>query len=82
MFKPLSSENIRMIAGFQIQHLAHRLEERQLELVITDAALDMIGAAGFDPVYGARPLRREIQQRVENPLAQAILSGEYRGKSE
>lgn len=77
VFKPLSSENIRMIAGFQIQHLAHRLEERQLELVITDAALDMIGAAGFDPVYGARPLRREIQQRVENPLAQAILSGEY-----
>ncbi len=77
VFKPLSSENIRMIASFQIQHLAHRLEERQMELVITDAALDMIGAAGFDPVYGARPLRREIQQQVENPLAQAILSGEY-----
>ena len=77
VFKPLSSENIRMIAGFQIQHLADRLEERQLELVITDAALDLIGAAGFDPVYGARPLRREIQQQVENPLAQAILSGEY-----
>ncbi|MGQ7843041.1 ATP-dependent chaperone ClpB [Granulosicoccus sp. 3-233] len=77
VFKPLSSENIRMIAGFQVQHLARRLADRQLELVITDAALDMIGAAGFDPVYGARPLRREIQQRVENPLAQSILSGDF-----
>lgn len=77
VFKPLSSENIRMIAGIQIQHLARRLADRQLELVITDAALDLIGEAGFDPVYGARPLRREIQQRVENPLAQSILSGDF-----
>ncbi len=77
VFKPLSSENIRMIAGFQVQHLAQRLQERQLELVVTDAALDLLGAAGFDPVYGARPLRREIQQQVENPLAQSILSGDF-----
>jgi len=79
VFKPLSSENIRMIANIQIQHLAKRLAERQMELVITEAALDNIGAAGFDPVYGARPLRREIQQQVENPLAQMILAGEFVG---
>lgn len=77
VFKPLSSENIRLIAGIQVQHLADRLQQRQLSLVITDAALDRIGEAGFDPVYGARPLRREIQQQVENPLAQAILAGEF-----
>lgn len=77
VFRPLSSENIRLIAGIQMQHLTRRLAERQLDLVITDAALDRIGAAGFDPVYGARPLRREIQQQVENPLAQSILSGAF-----
>jgi len=66
-----------MIAGIQIAHLEARLAERQLALVLTDAALDRIGEAGFDPVYGARPLRREIQQRLENPLAQKILGGEY-----
>lgn len=77
VFKPLSSENIRMIASIQVRQLAKRLEARQLELVITDAALDRIGAAGFDPVYGARPLRREIQQQLENPLAQLILAGDF-----
>jgi len=77
VFRPLSRENIRMIAGIQIRHLEARLAERQLELFVTDAALDRIGEAGFDPVYGARPLRREIQQRLENPLAQKILGGEY-----
>ncbi len=78
VFRPLSNENIRMIAGIQIQQLAARLEDRHLELVITDAALDHIGKAGFDPVYGARPLRRVIQHEVENPLAQSILSGAYK----
>lgn len=77
VFKPLSAENIRMIANIQIQHLAKRLASRNLELVITDAALDRVGEAGFDPVYGARPLRREIQQQVENPLAQLILGGQF-----
>jgi len=77
VFRPLSRANIRMIAGIQIAHLEARLAERQLALVLTDAALDRIGEAGFDPVYGARPLRREIQQRLENPLAQKILGGEY-----
>lgn len=77
VFKPLSSENIRMIASFQVKQLAKRLEARQLEFNISDMALDRIGAAGFDPVYGARPLRREIQQQLENPLAQLILAGEF-----
>ena len=77
VFRPLSRENIRLIAGIQIRHLESRLAERQLDLVITDAALDRIGKAGFDPVYGARPLRREIQQSLENPLAQKILAGEF-----
>ena len=78
VFRPLSDENIRMIAGIQIQQLAARLDDRNLDLVITDAALDHIGKAGFDPVYGARPLRRVIQHEVENPLAQSILSGAYK----
>lgn len=77
VFRPLSRENIRMIAGFQVDHLANRLAEKQLGLVITDAALDQLGEAGFDPVYGARPLKREIQQQMENPLAQLILGGTF-----
>ncbi|MFK7853157.1 MAG: ATP-dependent chaperone ClpB [Granulosicoccus sp.] len=77
VFKPLSSENIRMIASIQVKQLANRLAARQLDLVISDAALDRIGEAGFDPVYGARPLRREIQQQLENPLAQLILAGDF-----
>ena len=77
VFKPLSRENIRMICGIQILQLAARLEERQLELVVSDAALDLLGDAGFDPVYGARPLKREIQQKMENPLAQRILAGDF-----
>lgn len=77
VFQPLSAEHIRMIAGIQVSHLRLRLAQRNLQLVITDAALDLIGDAGFDPVYGARPLKREIQQRMENPLAQKILSGDF-----
>lgn len=77
VFHPLTRENIRMICGIQMQQLSARLAERQLEMVVTDAALDLIGDAGFDPVYGARPLKREIQQQVENPLAQRILAGDF-----
>ena len=77
VFKPLSNANIRIIAGIQLEHLAARLADRNLELVVTDAALDQLGEAGFDPVYGARPLKREIQQQMENPLAQRILAGEF-----
>jgi ATP-dependent Clp protease ATP-binding subunit ClpB len=77
VFHPLTRENIRMICGIQMQLLSARLAERQLEMVVTDAALDLLGDAGFDPVYGARPLKREIQQQVENPLAQRILAGDF-----
>jgi ATP-dependent Clp protease ATP-binding subunit ClpB len=77
VFKPLSRETIRMICGIQMNQLAKRLQERSLELVVSDDALDFIGDAGFDPVYGARPLKRAIQQEVENPLAQLILGGKF-----
>lgn len=77
VFQPLTSENIRKIADIQVSHLAKRLAERNLTLEITEAALDRIGEAGFDPVYGARPLKREIQQQLENPLAQQLLAGEF-----
>jgi len=77
VFQPLSADSIRMIASIQVSHLATRLASRNLQLELSDAALDRLGEAGFDPVYGARPLRREIQQQVENPLAQKILAGDY-----
>ncbi|HDK37957.1 MAG TPA: molecular chaperone, partial [Thiolapillus brandeum] len=65
------------IAEIQISHLRERLEERDLQLDISTAALDLLGEAGFDPVYGARPLKRAIQHQLENPLAQRILAGEF-----
>ena len=77
VFHPLMRTQIRAIANIQIQHLRKRLLERDLELDITEAALDKLGEAGFDPVYGARPLKRAIQQQLENPLARDILSGVY-----
>jgi ATP-dependent Clp protease ATP-binding subunit ClpB len=77
VFHPLGKDEIRVIAKIQLEHLIARLKERELDLKISDAALDELGAVGFDPVYGARPLKREIQQSIENPLAQAILSGRY-----
>ena len=55
----------------------YKRQERELGLVLDDAALDRLGEAGFDPVYGARPLKRAIQQQLENPLAQRILRGEF-----
>ncbi len=77
VFHPLGKEQIRSIARIQIEYLRGRLRQRDIDLQITDAALDKLGEAGFDPVYGARPLKRAIQERLENPLAQAILAGEY-----
>ncbi len=77
VFHPLMRTQIRAIANIQIQHLRKRLLERDLELDISEAALDKLGEAGFDPVYGARPLKRAIQQQLENPLARDILSGNY-----
>jgi len=77
VFHPLMKEQIRAIANIQIRHLRKRLLERDLDLEITEAALDRLGEAGFDPVYGARPLKRAIQQQLENPLARDILAGRY-----
>ncbi|MEG9488322.1 ATP-dependent chaperone ClpB [Mannheimia indoligenes] len=75
MFHSLGKDHIRSIAKIQLQRLITRLAERGYSLTVTDAALDHIGNAGFDPLFGARPLKRAIQQELENPLAQQILSG-------
>jgi ATP-dependent Clp protease ATP-binding subunit ClpB len=77
VFHPLGREQIRAIASLQIDILRKRLQERDIGLQLTDAALDLLGEAGFDPVYGARPLRRAIQNQLENPLAQEILAGRF-----
>jgi len=77
VFHALDKSHIRAIANLQIDYLRQRLQAQNMELVITNAALDEIGTVGFDPVYGARPLKRVIQQVLENPLAQAILSGKF-----
>jgi len=77
VFHPLKKEQIRDIAKIQLQHLAARLQEQDFTMQISDEAIDVLGEAGFDPVYGARPLKRAIQQYLENPLAQMILKGEY-----
>lgn len=75
VFHPLAQSHIRNITRIQLQRLYQRLAERDYSLQLTDDALDHLAAAGFDPVYGARPLKRAIQQQLENPLAQQILSG-------
>ena len=77
VFHSLGREQIRSIANIQFEYLQSRLAERQIEIELTDAALDKLGEAGFDPVYGARPLKRAIQQQLENPLAQEILAGKF-----
>jgi ATP-dependent Clp protease ATP-binding subunit ClpB len=77
VFHPLGREQIRSIANIQIAHLRDRLQEKDIVLDVSDAALDKLGEAGFDPVYGARPLKRAIQQYLENPLAQQLLEGDY-----
>jgi ATP-dependent Clp protease ATP-binding subunit ClpB len=77
VFHPLGGEQIRAIVDIQLVYLRKRLQERDMDLMLDDAARDAIGEAGFDPVYGARPLKRAIQQQIENPLAQRILKGEF-----
>ena len=77
VFHPLQKEQIRAITDIQLLHLRKRLADRDLALELSDAALDHIAEAGFDPVYGARPLKRVIQHEVENQLAQDILAGKY-----
>ena len=77
VFHPLTREQIRAIAAIQLQNLAARLKQKDIEISFSDAAMDVLGEHGFDPVYGARPLKREIQQAIENPVAMSILGGEF-----
>jgi ATP-dependent Clp protease ATP-binding subunit ClpB len=78
VFHPLGREHIREIVDIQLSYLHKRLADREMTVVLTDAAKDKLATAGFDPVYGARPLRRAIQLQVENPLAQEILQGKFK----
>ncbi len=77
VFHPLERDHIRQITGIQVATLAKRLKANGITIEVSDAALDMLGEAGFDPVYGARPLRRAIQNHLENRLAKEILSGAF-----
>ncbi|MEM9403112.1 MAG: ATP-dependent chaperone ClpB [Pseudomonadota bacterium] len=77
VFHPLGREHIRKIVDIQLQYLHDRLADRDIRIQLSDAARDKLADAGFDPVYGARPLKRAIQQQVENPLAQEILKGKF-----
>jgi len=77
VFHPLKQEHIRLIAKIQINKVKKRLLARDLHLEISDEAVDFLGSVGFDPVYGARPLKRAIQDELENPLAKRLLAGEF-----
>ena len=78
VFHPLSREHIRLIVDIQLGYLHDRLADRDMRITLSEAARDKLADAGFDPVYGARPLKRAIQQQVENPLAQEILQGKFK----
>jgi ATP-dependent Clp protease ATP-binding subunit ClpB len=77
VFHPLAQEQIRGIADIQLAGLRRRLADREMQLEVSAAFLDQLVEAGFDPVYGARPLKRAIQQQLENPLAQRLLAGDF-----
>jgi ATP-dependent Clp protease ATP-binding subunit ClpB len=77
VFHALRREQIRAIAEIQIERVARRLREQNIEIDVTAAAKDLLGEAGFDPVYGARPLKRAVQSRLETPLAKEILAGRF-----
>jgi len=78
VFHPLLSEQIQQIASIQVNALSKRLAERDILFTVTTPVLSLIASAGFDPLFGARPLKRVIQQTIENPLAQRILSGDFK----
>ncbi|MCY4245458.1 MAG: AAA family ATPase, partial [Gammaproteobacteria bacterium] len=77
VFRPLDKTQLAQIARIQLDYLRARLAQRDLQLDLTAAALDSLAAAGFDPVFGARPLKRAIQTAIENPLARRILAGDF-----
>jgi ATP-dependent Clp protease ATP-binding subunit ClpB len=78
VFDALTPEDLARIVDLQVDALRRRLASRRLELEVTDAARDWLARTGFDPVYGARPLRRLVQSAVGDPLARALLAGEVR----
>jgi len=77
VFHPLGREHIREIVRIQLGYLRKRLGDRDIGFELSPEASDLLGEAGFDPVYGARPLKRAIQHQLENPLAQSILRGDF-----
>ncbi|HRL23133.1 MAG TPA: type VI secretion system ATPase TssH, partial [Alcaligenes sp.] len=77
VFHGLESKHIESIARIQLQRLDARLAQRDMHLEVSDAALEQLAKAGFDPVFGARPLKRAIQQHIENPVARLILEGRF-----
>lgn len=77
VFEKLSREDLREIAAIQMKTLSERLEARRIDLAITDDALDLLAERGFDPVYGARPLKRVIQKDLADPMAAALLEGRF-----
>ncbi|MEP7183733.1 MAG: AAA family ATPase, partial [Betaproteobacteria bacterium] len=77
VFAPLGRDQIARIAKIQLSALEGRLAKLEIRLSVADSALKLVAEAGFDPVYGARPLKRAIQQQIENPLAKEILSGRF-----
>ncbi|MFM7361442.1 MAG: ATP-dependent chaperone ClpB, partial [Cyanobium sp.] len=77
IFHSLRQEELRRIVELQVQRLRGRLEERKLGLQLDAAALDWLAQVGYDPVYGARPLKRAIQRELETPIAKAILAGSF-----
>jgi ATP-dependent Clp protease ATP-binding subunit ClpB len=77
VFHGLGADHVRSIARIQLERLASRLAERDMRLEVSDAALDEIAKVGFDPLYGARPLKRAIQSEIENPVARLILEGRF-----
>ena len=74
---PLGEAQIRAIADIQLDRLRGRLAERDLRLVVGETAMAQLAAIGFDPLFGARPLKRAIQQRIENPVSKLILQGKF-----
>lgn len=78
VFRPLTKEQIRQIVEIQLSYLRARLAEKRISLELTEAAKDFLAERGYDPVFGARPLRRVIQRELETPLAQKILAGEVK----
>lgn len=77
IFNSLSKENLRGIVVLEVKRLESRLADKSMRMIVTDEALDYLVDIGFDPVYGARPLKRTIQKQLENNMAIGILSGDY-----